>query len=127
MAYDMTNMKIDSQDTPVVMGVEVAKDMTPKYPYGLELKFDADTLEKLGLDDCAVGDQYYIVAKAKVVSTNESESEGGNESKCVCMQITKMKVDHAVGIAKDDEYASKEDAEQGLLNQAKDIMTGKGY
>ena len=64
-----------------------------KYPYGLCLNLDTDTLKKLGISDLPeVGGDFKIVAKAVVKSTHQSESLEGNTYKSLELQITDMAV-----------------------------------
>lgn len=62
-----------------------------KYPYGLCLHLDKDTMEKLGMTDIPeVGAEFKIVAKAVVKSTYKSESMDNEVHKSVDLQITDM-------------------------------------
>lgn len=89
---------------------EVKKDMAqmapmpastysgPKYPYGLCVSLDDDSLKKLGLDGelPAVGEIIHFEAIARVTSASENEretTEGATEKCCrVELQITDMGV-----------------------------------
>lgn len=70
----------------------------PKYPYGLCLSLDDDTLKKLGLGGGlpSVGEQVRFEAIARVTSASENEretTEGATEKCCrVELQITDMGV-----------------------------------
>lgn len=70
----------------------------PKYPYGLCLSLDDDTLKKLGLDGelPEVGEVIHFMAMARVTSASENEREttdGATEKCCrVELQITDMGV-----------------------------------
>lgn len=70
----------------------------PKYPYGLCISLDDDSLEKLGMagDLPPVGSIINFMAIAKVTSASENEREGmdGKAEKCcrVELQITDMGV-----------------------------------
>lgn len=86
---------------------EVKKDMPesvpsglkyegPKYPYGLCISLEDETLKKLGLDGDmpGVGDIIQFNCIAKVTSASENEREGTDGEKVEChrveMQITDM-------------------------------------
>jgi hypothetical protein len=68
----------------------------PRYPYGLCISLDNESMAKLGLDGelPAVGETVHFCAMAKVTSAsmNESEtSDGKSEQRCrIELQITNM-------------------------------------
>lgn len=78
----------------------------PKYPYGLCISLDDDSLEKLGLagDLPQVGDVVQFTAMARVTSASQNERETGEgkaEQECrVELQITDMGIP-AVDAAED--------------------------
>lgn len=75
---------------------EMAVPSVPKYPWGLCLRLDEDSLEKLGLagDLPQVGESLQFIALAKVTSASMSESENPDGSKRQCcnveLQVTDM-------------------------------------
>lgn len=74
----------------------------PKYPWGLQLDLNDDVLEKLGLKDLpAVGAVLLLRAKVEVVSTSESERQGGALSRCLGLQVTDLQLDAAPLARKD--------------------------
>lgn len=82
------------------------KSDEPKYPYGLRISLDNDSLKKLGVKELpAVGDTLMIKANVTVVSTSENESAEGGEYKCCDLQITDL----------------------GLGKQAREVGTDKIY
>jgi len=88
----MINMKMSKEEAkeegPTLAGFS---DKEPKYPYGLKLSVDDDSLEKLGLDTPpAVGTVFTITAKVKVDSLSTSQSEGSDAETYTCWQITDM-------------------------------------
>jgi hypothetical protein len=95
--YDitLTNMKREksSSYSDMPKSVEESHD---DYPYGLELRLDNETLDKLGIQTMKdVGEYCYIHAVAKVKSTSERQDEydEGDAKRDMCLQITKMAVD----------------------------------
>lgn len=73
----------------------------PIYPYGLQLCFGSEQLERLNLeDDCEVGDMVHIFAIAKVVSVNKRDTTDGPKTS-VDLQIT-----HIATESEDAENAS---------------------
>jgi hypothetical protein len=100
MEMDMTNMKMDSNPSATIEAGNApvsSKDSGPKYPYGLEIRLEKEQLNKLGLENCEIGDIYIITASADVksVSENEGETVDGedNYSKIVTLQITDMAIE----------------------------------
>lgn len=62
----------------------------PKYPYGLNLDLNDDTLKKLGIGKLPqVGDEVAITAVAKVTRISAYDEQGGTEQ-CLSLQIVGM-------------------------------------
>lgn len=82
----------------MAMPASVSAMSGPKYPYGLCLSLDDDSLKKLGLagDMPAVGEVIHFTAIAKVTSASMNDREttdGGSEQCCrIELQITDMGV-----------------------------------
>jgi hypothetical protein len=82
----------------------------PKYPWGLCITLNDDSLEKLGIDALpAVDVEVTIIAKATVSRTSEYQTQGGESERSLDLQITDMQV----GVGKD------------LLGRAQDALYGK--
>lgn len=64
----------------------------PAYPYGLEITLDTEALEKLGLKKALpeVGATMTLTASVDVTRVSESESQGGEATCSVSLQITEM-------------------------------------
>lgn len=64
----------------------------PKYPYGLNLDFNDETLKKLGISKLPqVGEELAITAVAKVTRISAYDEQGGTEQ-CLGLQIVGMEV-----------------------------------
>lgn len=62
-----------------------------KYPYGLEIRLDEQSLQALSVKELPkIGEYFMILAKAEVVSVSSIEHKGGEESRHVCLQICEM-------------------------------------
>lgn len=84
----MTPAEAKEYNSPTVSDSEA-----PKYPYGLNLDCNSDTLEKLGITKLpAVGEEVAITAVAKVTRISAYEEQDGSEQ-CMGLQITLMEVD----------------------------------
>jgi hypothetical protein len=65
----------------------------PKYPYGLEIRLDEESLAKLGMTTPpAVGTQMLITAKVTVTSASQYQTQNGEAEASSCWQITDMEV-----------------------------------
>ena len=86
---------------------EVVGGDDSKYPYGLSLRLDDETLKKLGLNELPdVGDEFHIMAVGKVTSTSEN-ADGDNKSSNVSIQITQMCVSEEAEDADEDDQERK--------------------
>lgn len=96
-------------DGPATLG---SKDKGPRYPYGMELRLDTDTLDKLGLDlsKFKVGETCMVEANAIVTRISESQMQGGKDRRDLELQITD------VGIS-EDKAAKKAKSEAARLNE----------
>jgi len=63
-----------------------------KYPYGLCISLDDDTLEKLGMALPAIGAQMRVEAIATVTSLNANQDADGKAANYVSLQITALDV-----------------------------------
>lgn len=65
-----------------------------RYPYGLRLDLNKNSLDTLGLEitDCKVGDEVRLTAKADVISVRQNKSEYGDEGNLE-LQITHLSFD----------------------------------
>lgn len=66
-------------------------DQVPKYPYGLCISLDDDSLAKLGLEgECEPGDGVQLIAMAKVTNASATEKADGSTCRRVELQITHL-------------------------------------
>jgi hypothetical protein len=99
----MINMKqaVKREEVPG----EIESD-EPRYPYGLCIRLDKDSLEKLGITALPkVGGEMMITAKAVVKSTSAYDTQGGTDMS-VELQITDMDVGQTEN-AQNNDRASK--------------------
>ena len=64
----------------------------PKYPWGLSLCLDDETMAKLGIALPAVGTELMIMAKVTVTGVRASQNQGGDSEQSCDLQITAMSV-----------------------------------
>ena len=87
----MISMKMDKEETQEV--AEPSGTDAPEYPYGLELRLDDKSLEKLGLSaPPEVGKTMTITAKVIVTSASSYQTQGGEAEASSCWQITDMEI-----------------------------------
>lgn len=88
----MVNMKMSAEEAKEQNSGPTEAE-GPKYPYGLSLNLDNDTLAKLGIGTgVEVGDEVTITAKAKVTSKSGYETMVGGAENSIGLQITDMDV-----------------------------------
>jgi len=94
-----------------------------RYPYGLRLDLSNDTLEKLGMTKLpAVGTVLMFEAKAKVVGSRQSATEG-SENRSVELQITHIDLEEG---ETDEEVKEGEltRGQAGAMNKVAQKMRG---
>jgi len=116
---DMTMETDDSQAKEAGNAPAIKPSEGPKYPYGLALNLDKDTVEKLSLEDCQVGDEYDLIAKGKITSMSENDTEDGQYNKSVTLQLT------SIGVS--DSYGNKDnllgqDREKEVMSKMEELM-----
>lgn len=63
---------------------------TPDYPYGLEIRLDADLFKKLNIAEAPeLGEEYTMLAKVKVCSVSAEKTALG-QGFCASLQIVEM-------------------------------------
>ncbi len=91
----LTNMKMSKKEAKVNEGVEV--NDSPRYPWGLSINLDEESLSKLGMSKLPdVGDQKMLVAFVDVTDKHESDSQDGKKRKSIRLQITDMSIEEKV-------------------------------
>lgn len=87
----LKDLKITKKEAKEVnKSIGLADSDQERYPYGLRLDLNNDTLDKLGIDKLpAVGAVITFEAKAKVVGSRQSATEG-SENRSIELQITHL-------------------------------------
>jgi len=63
----------------------------PKYPWGLCIQLNDESLKKLGVDKLPqAGTEVTIIAKAQVSRVSENQTQGGESEASMELQITDM-------------------------------------
>jgi hypothetical protein len=92
--FSMTDMVMTPQEADKSYGLcAPAEASKPRYPYGLCISLDQESLNKLGLEpNCSVGDMLHIFAMAKVTSVSQRDTDKGADCR-IELQITHMGVE----------------------------------
>jgi hypothetical protein len=92
----MINMQLSKEEANEEAGISPE---APKYPYGLCICLDDDSLKKLGITTLpTVGQEMVVMARVKVTATRayETQSEDKADSEqSVDLQITDMDISNA--------------------------------
>lgn len=96
----MTNLAMTPEEAKKEYGdccVSPDADSLPKYPYGLTVYLDDDTLKKLGITDLPkVGTALPATITFMVTGTSQRATQSGKEGEtmrtCVDLQITDMDI-----------------------------------
>lgn len=90
MAPKLVSMKLSKKEQKQQMEPSLAEKDRPRYPWGLTVNLDTDSLAKLGIDDLpAPGESYTLIAKVDVASVSSNAGEGG-ASRSMSLQITDL-------------------------------------
>jgi hypothetical protein len=108
----MTNLAMSKDEAKKEYGAEPEDDDLPKYPYGLSIYLDDDTLKKLGITDVPkVGTSMPATITVMVTGTSQratqSSKDGEQMSTCVDLQITDMDITIPSKSAADVLYGQK--------------------
>lgn len=86
----LVSMKLSKTEAKAMTEPSMSEKDRPRYPWGLTLTLDTDSLDKLGIDDLPeVGESYMLVAKCDVTSCSSNMSEGGS-SRSISLQLTDL-------------------------------------
>ena len=105
MKLTKSDLKARDYAVPTTLGSD---NSGPKYPWGLEVRLDKTTLEKLGMtkDLPDVGELCQITAVGRVISVSERHNQSGKDCDAT-IQIERMT------LAVDDEGAFEAGAKKG--------------
>ena len=107
----MRSMELSKKEAKESGAPTLATDSNaPRYPYGLEIRLDNESLTKLGMSLPKVGSYVKVRAEACVTSVSENESKGGKAQRSVSLQIERLAVD--------DEPQSMEEAVDKGVHEA---------
>lgn len=89
----LTDMKLTADEAKSALGCcEPASDGGPRYPYGLTIYLDDETLKKLGMTDMPdVGTVLNLAATVEVTSNSQRQTQEGKTVN-MDLQITAMEL-----------------------------------
>jgi len=89
MPHNMTSMKMSKKKAKTS---HMCETDAQRYPYGLQIELNDDSLTKLGMTDLpSVGEEMIVVGVAKVTSVSQRDS-GQNKTRNVSLQLEAMEV-----------------------------------
>jgi hypothetical protein len=99
------------EDMPAI--ADANPENMPKYPYGLAIRFDDESLKKLEADtsDWEVGDSFELVTEVKVTSKSEHDTNDGKKC-CVELQIVAIGAPEMEGEEEHEEEAEHKDGKE---------------
>jgi hypothetical protein len=111
MAKSPDQIKRDYPAVEAKIGDQAPK--VPTYPWGLCIRLEDDSLQKLGTEGELpdVGDMIHLFAMAKATSVSQHEvtdAETGEKRKCTCIEL---QITHLATEDEDQESAAIEDSE----------------
>lgn len=106
---DMKRTKKPKKDSQVTMGMDESK-----YPWGLSITLEMESLEKLNIDvnQLKVGQVLNLMADAEITSISVSE-DMNKERKSLGLQITRMDLNAPKGKNRYKDFMNKRDAGPG--------------
>ena len=90
----LKNMKVPKREIKKEIGIDV--DEQPKYPWGLRLHFDEESVSKLGMKELPKqGDKVMVVAFANVDEVGDIEGQRGRQ-RHIDLQVTDVSIEEKV-------------------------------
>jgi len=91
-------MQLSAEEAQEQATVSSKPDNSPRYPCGLTLRLDDDSMSKLGMAELpAVGAVLTMRAKVVVTSVGMHQQQDGEAENCSELQITDMELAGAAG------------------------------
>lgn len=93
-AKKLVDMKNTAKQAKEQTGAPVSSSRE-KYPYGLSISLEKEQIKKLGIkmDGLKVGKKGKLTAEYEITSISERQTQGGDDSQSMQLQITKMAVE----------------------------------
>jgi len=88
----LVNMKLSKKEAKADSETSIID--SPRYPWGLSINLDEESLTKLGVKELPkTGDSKMVVAYVDVTETHESDSIDGKKRRNIRLQITDMSIE----------------------------------
>jgi hypothetical protein len=93
----LVNMQMSAEEAREEVSCEPSDDGDlPKYPYGLTINLDDETLAKLGITQLpTVGTAMTLTARVEVCGTSQYQDRKGESEASLSLQITDMELSGA--------------------------------
>ena len=93
MSKHLIDMKLSRKEAEDDLGIGVSESKGPRYPYGLSISLDDDSMKKLGFEDLiAVGTKMIVVGVGKVTNASENRRQNGVD-RHMTIQLEKVEVE----------------------------------
>lgn len=89
---ELVSMKMNAEEQAEYAGPTALADK-PEYSYGTQISIDDDKIDALGFHALPqVGETMMIQARVTVIGVSQNQYEGGDNERCVRLQITDMAI-----------------------------------
>lgn len=93
MSKHLVDMKLSKKEAKDDLGMAVSESKGPRFPHGLSISLDDDSMKKLGFEDLiAVGTKMIIVGVGKVTNASENRRQNGVD-RHVTIQLEKVEIE----------------------------------
>lgn len=91
MSHKLISMKLSKKEAKAEFSPEKAND-GPRFPHGLTIHLDDDSMKKLGFDSLPdVGEEFTVVGVGPVESANENKRQNGID-RSMSIQLQKIEI-----------------------------------
>lgn len=109
MPHKLTDMRLTKKEAKDDMAVPSTGEKGPRFPFGLEIRLDNDSMKKLGFDNVPdVGEEFIVVGVGPVTSAHENKRQSGVD-RSFEIQLQRIEIG-PVDMDDEDELASAVDA-----------------
>ena len=90
---NLTDMKLTKKESKESSGIPAVDDR-PRFPFGLEIRLDDDSLKKLGFDSLpAVGEEFIVIGVGPVTSVSENQRQGSEVNRHLEIQLQRIEIE----------------------------------
>ena len=114
----LIDMKRSKSEMKKADAPEVAGSSKEKYPWGLSINLEKESLSKLGIDikKVKIGSAMTLQAQVEVSSISENQNMEGRDNKSMSLQITNMALSAGEGPSKSQKFFNRQKAGPGDIS-----------